>query len=292
MVKGSCLCGTVKWETEAPFNRMRHCHCARCRKAHGAPFATYFSVPKERFHLTVGAAAITRYPSSPEYHRSFCSTCGSVTPSTGNGDTVDVPAGCLDTDPETRPMMHIFAASTPVWDRITDDLPRHDTFEPGNDADVLPDSPAPESGGTLRGSCLCGGAEFEAGAPFRVAYHCHCNRCQKARAAAHTSNGSIAAEGLRYLKGEDLLVHFKVADAAFFTHTFCSVCGSGMVKPGTGERPFVTIPLASLDGDPGIRPTQHIYTNYNAPWFEISGDLPRRDEGPEIQTIDLFQDPA
>ena len=138
--------------------------------------------------------------------------------------------------------------------------------------------------------CLWGGACYEATRPFRFAYHCHCHRCQKARAAAHTSNGSIAEEGLRYLKGEDLLVHYKVPDAQFFTHSFCRVCGSGMVKPSDGDRPFVTIPLASLDGDPDIRPFHHIYTNYHAAWFEIAGRLPQNGEGAEKLTMDYFRD--
>ena len=44
MVKGSCLCGTVTWEMQPPFERMSHCHCSMCRKTHGAPFATFVAV--------------------------------------------------------------------------------------------------------------------------------------------------------------------------------------------------------------------------------------------------------
>jgi len=49
MVTGSCLCGTVRWKMEGPYERMSHCHCSMCRKSHAAPFATYIVVARDRF---------------------------------------------------------------------------------------------------------------------------------------------------------------------------------------------------------------------------------------------------
>lgn len=288
MTRGSCLCGTVRWEIEAPIESMRHCHCTMCRKSHGAPFATYFTVARDRFRLVSGAANITAYQSSESYHRAFCETCGSVVPSTDNGDKVDIPAGCLDDDIGTRPELHIFAASKAPWYDIADGLPCFDTYAPGSGYAAV-DTPPTEASDALRGSCLCGGAVYEISESFRVAYHCHCHRCQKARAAAHTTNGSVAKNSFRYLRGEDLIVHYKVPEAQFFTHSFCRICGSGMVLPDSG-RPFVTIPFASLDGDPGIRPLHHIYANYDATWFEIADNLPQYGEGPDRLPISYFQD--
>lgn len=290
MTRGSCLCGTVRWEADAPFSRMRHCHCTMCRKAHGAPFATYLSVAGHRFRLVSGAGNITGYRSSPQYHRAFCSTCGSVVPSTANGADVDMPAGCLDDDPGIRPEMHIFAGSKAAWDIITDNLPRAEAYESGNATPPAAPRPAqkPDRSGALRGSCLCGGVAYEITAPFRVSYHCHCHRCQKARSAAHTTNGSVARDAFHYVRGEELVVHYGVPDAVTFTHSFCRICGSGVVKPG-GDRPFVTVPLASLDDDPVIRPFNRIYMNNVAPWFTVEDDLPRFGEGPDKRPIAYFQ---
>src|SRR5215472_14062550 len=50
MIKGSCVCGGVKFEIEkvvAP----THCHCSVCRKENGASFATFAHVRRERFKL-------------------------------------------------------------------------------------------------------------------------------------------------------------------------------------------------------------------------------------------------
>jgi hypothetical protein len=288
MTRGSCLCGTVRWEMEPPFERMHHCHCSMCRKAHAAPFATWMIVARDRFRFTAGAANITGYQSSADYHRAFCTTCGSAVPSLENGDMVDVPAGCLDDDPGVRPEMHIFAASKAPWYEIADSLPRHDGYQPGSEWSAV-DGPHHAHGGNPGGSCLCGAVAYEVTEPFRVSYNCHCHRCQKARAAAHTTNASVAIGAFRYIRGEELLVHYKVPEAQFFTQTFCRVCGSGMVPTGS-DRPFVTAPLASFDGDPGIAPSQHIYAIYHAPWFAIADNLPQYEEGPAKRPIEYFKD--
>jgi len=46
------------------------------------------------------------------------------------------------------------------------------------------------------------------------------------------------------------------------------------------ERGIVIVPMGSLDDDPGIRPSEHIWVGSKAPWHEISDELPRFDEGP------------
>jgi hypothetical protein len=39
-LRGSCLCGGVRFENDGPPMRSSHCHCRQCQKAHGAPFRT------------------------------------------------------------------------------------------------------------------------------------------------------------------------------------------------------------------------------------------------------------
>ena len=47
MIRGSCLCGDVAWQVDGPVELMSHCHCSRCRKSHGAAFATALSTCPE-----------------------------------------------------------------------------------------------------------------------------------------------------------------------------------------------------------------------------------------------------
>ncbi|MDP6706675.1 MAG: GFA family protein [Alphaproteobacteria bacterium] len=280
MTRGSCLCGEVRWQLEPPFERMTHCHCSMCRKAHGAPFATYITVAKRGFAWTAGEGGVTGYESSPGFHRAFCGRCGSVVPSTESGDWVYVPAGGLDDDPGIRPTAHIFAPSKAPWHRIADDLPRSETYTGGDTGPVIarPDRGAGKAG-VLGGSCLCGGAVFEVTPPFSVVHNCHCTRCRKARAAAHTTNGFVQAEDLLYLKGVELLVRFKVPEAERFSQTFCRVCGAGMPRADATSG-SIAVPLASLDDDPGQGAEDHIFTAYKAPWYDFADGIPQFPEGP------------
>ena len=80
-IQGSCLCGTVRYEVDGPFTAMLSCHCSMCRKHHGAPFATYATAALAGFRWTNGEHALGHYAASPNYSRSFCTTCGAVAPS-------------------------------------------------------------------------------------------------------------------------------------------------------------------------------------------------------------------
>lgn len=76
MHRGSCLCGAVTYEIEAPLGSATHCHCNQCRKAHGAAFATYANVRREHFRFTQGLESVKTFQSSPGVSRTFCQHCG------------------------------------------------------------------------------------------------------------------------------------------------------------------------------------------------------------------------
>jgi hypothetical protein len=97
-----------------------------CRKQHGAAFATYAPVRRERFRLVSGADAITRFASSSTVTREFCSRCGSSLfwSSSERPDVVSIALGTLDDDPVGRPEAHIFVGSRAPWVTIEDDLPQ------------------------------------------------------------------------------------------------------------------------------------------------------------------------
>jgi hypothetical protein len=276
MLHGSCFCGEVGWEVAGPFERMHHCHCSRCRKAHGAAFATWLLAPRAGFRLLHGREQIASVASST---RQFCARCGSALPEADDGDEwVVIPAGPCDGDPGVRPQAHMFAASKAPWFEIRDALPRFDAFPPGIDLPVLPDRAPLDPPGRPRGSCLCGGVGFVVEGALQRATNCHCGRCRKARAAAHASNLFTSYDGLRFTRGEDRLVLYKLPEARYFAQAFCGDCG-GKLPRLDSERKLAVVPMGALDDDPGIRPSGHIFTASKAPWYEIADDLPRHEEG-------------
>jgi len=86
MLRGSCLCGEVKYEIDGSLRDVRNCHCSMCRKAHGAAFRTTFAA-------------------HPDYY--------------------GLPLGGLDDDPGVKPTNHVYVVDKAPWHDITDGLPRH-----------------------------------------------------------------------------------------------------------------------------------------------------------------------
>ncbi|HZR82161.1 MAG TPA: GFA family protein [Candidatus Binatia bacterium] len=279
MLRGRCLCGAVAFEVTGHVGMVMHCHCSMCRKFHGTPFCTHGVVPKDGLRWVAGRDAIGTYASSPDGGRPFCSRCGSNAPHELT-DVALVPLGNLDGDPRARPIAHIFVGSKAPWFEIADDVAQFDEYPPGLDARAV-EGPArtPTRPGVITGSCLCDAVAYEIEGGFDVVRNCHCARCRRARSAAHATNGFVAPDRFRFVRGEDRLVSYKLPEAERFMQHFCSTCGSVMPRAISG-RPYVVVPMGGIDGDPGIRPNAHIFVGSKAPWYEIADDLPRYEEYP------------
>lgn len=85
------------------------------------------------------------------------------------------------------------------------------------------------------------------------------------------------ADGLRYLRGEELLTSYKVPQAQRFTSVFCRVCGSSLPVLNRASGAWV-IPMGTLDDDPGYRPQAHIFVGSKAQWYDLGNSLPEFDE--------------
>ncbi len=289
----SCLCGNVRWEVSGPLTAegaesgdplalltMSHCHCSRCRKAHGAPFATYLIVPEASFRITAGRDHIVRWRASEKgMARPFCDTCGSVVPDgTPWNGVVGTPAGSFEEDVGLRPMSHIFVASKAPWAEIHDDLPRFDGYpEALGMAPMETRAPLDPDTGSPRGSCLCGAITYQFTAPPIRSRTCHCSRCRRAGSAAFVSYVVAPIDGIHFTRGEDHLRRYKVPDARYFAHAFCDTCGSSMPRKDA-ERGITIVPMGSFDDDPGVRPSSHIFVGSRAAWDVIRDGLPQFEE--------------
>lgn len=280
MIRGTCLCGKIRWSFSDRHVVGSHCHCSMCRKAHGAAFATYYQVDAKDFHWDSELDTLQEYRSSPDIVRSFCSDCGSVVPNNTQGDeTIYLPAGSNDDGPAAR--AHIFTASKAPWHEITDNLPQFAAYMTNDDGKIYPDKElAPRMQGIVRGSCLCDAVQFQVTEPFKIIHNCHCSRCRRARAAAFTTNGFTSIDAVDFIKGESNIKLYKVPEAEFFTHAFCDQCGSGVPRKDPG-RGIAVIPLGALDDDPGSSAADHIYVQDKAHWYDITDDLPAFAQMPE-----------
>lgn len=133
MIKGSCLCGGIKFQiTGEPFS-LSYCHCSRCRKAAGV-FSAVLIGKAEDLSVTEGQDKIAKYIPDADWklERCFCKECGTSLGDMATGDVYVVAASALDDDPKIKPTLHIHTASKPDWYEIADDLQK---FE----GDYVPD---------------------------------------------------------------------------------------------------------------------------------------------------------
>jgi len=127
MLTGSCLCGAIAYEADAPLSRIVHCHCQTCRKTHGAAFSSVTAVSREAFRWTRGSDLLGAFESSPGKFRRFCTRCGShLMAERVAQPVVLLRLGCLDTDATGRQQVHIWRSNGASW------------YDPKVEADELP----------------------------------------------------------------------------------------------------------------------------------------------------------
>ena len=101
MIRGSCLCGAIRYEITGPLSAAIYCHCTQCRKATGSSFATNAAVDAKDFRFVAGEELLSHFESSPGQFRKFCSGCGSPLVKTyaNRPEVVRLRLGTLDDDP-------------------------------------------------------------------------------------------------------------------------------------------------------------------------------------------------
>jgi len=127
-VRGSCLCGDIRYVVEGPELTARNCHCIRCQRARGAAHASNLIVETAYYRWTAGEDSIRRYkvPEARHFTQSFCGRCGACVPTVDQSRGIAIiPMGGLDDAPATRPQEHIWVNAKAIWHDIHDALPQH-----------------------------------------------------------------------------------------------------------------------------------------------------------------------
>jgi len=133
----------------------------------------------------------------------------------------------------------------------------------------------------IRGSCLCGGVQFEfesAVGPFEL---CHCSRCRKSSGSQFMAGITIRAKGFRMVTGRELITKYELPvrdEPPAYARVFCRRCGCVVPEADPPNTESFEIAAGLLDDDPGVRPDRHIMVECKAPWTEFrEGDLPQFD---------------
>ncbi len=134
-IVGGCLCGAVRYKSDADPVVTGVCHCRHCQRQTGTSFSVLVAVPKGslRFEGQALAAFNDVGESGQPVIRRFCPKCGSpifsdvaVTP------TLDwIKAGTLDDVSWLKPQMNIWCETAQPWVSMSEGVPQFPRNPPG-----------------------------------------------------------------------------------------------------------------------------------------------------------------
>lgn len=127
----------------------------------------------------------------------------------------------------------------------------------------------------ITGSCLCGSVRYEIRSVVGDPSHCHCSMCRKVHGAAFGTYARVPLSEFSWRSGEESVVTYHSSPGV--RRTFCRRCGSTLQYVTDTEPDSFALALGTLDDDPGVRPTHHIFVLSKAPWYDITDDLPQHD---------------
>jgi len=132
-IAGSCLCGSVKYLSDAEPEMTAVCHCENCQRQTGTAFSVVVGIPAAS--LTFDGEEnlgefLDRGDSGGAVHRHFCRNCGS--PVLSLVDAVPgvgfIKAGTLEDRSWLRPSTHIWCETAQPWveiDKSAEKIPRN-----------------------------------------------------------------------------------------------------------------------------------------------------------------------
>jgi hypothetical protein len=123
----------------------------------------------------------------------------------------------------------------------------------------------------FNGGCLCGAVRYRAtAAPVRGVI-CHCTMCRKHSGAPPLAFVHFPIGAFTWTRGEPT----RYRSSRYAERGFCSACGSTLTmhEEVLSDRMLVTV--GSLDEPQRVRPDDHVWTQDQLPWFDVSDRLPR-----------------
>ncbi len=132
-ITGSCLCGDISYEISQSVGDIAHCHCIKCRKAHGAAFSSVAKIEDQNFLLRDESQFLKSYQSSPGKTRYFCSCCGSqIYAKRDNTDFIILRLGTLNDESmagsQYQETKHIWLAEKACWYEVHSEIEEEQEF--------------------------------------------------------------------------------------------------------------------------------------------------------------------
>lgn len=270
MLQGGCLCGAVRYRYAGSPKGVTVCHCAMCRRWHGAPGA-YVAGGSSGDCAIEGEEHLRWFRSSEDAERGFCTKCGSrLFWRTTDGTTMEMTAGSVDQPTGLATSAHIWVLDKGDYYAIEDGPPRHVA---GTDSATVVGDPRPQSQAAKaerNAHCLCGKVSFRLRGEIRNVVSCHCRQCQ----VSHGHFPAYTATPWPNIDPapSDDVAWYQSSDIA--RRGFCRHCGSSLFWDPTHGR-YVAVAAGLLDLPTGLTNEKHIFIDDKGDYYRIPEDTPR-----------------
>ena len=122
-LKGSCLCGSIKFKTHGRHRDVHNCHCVQCTKSHGN-YAAYTCI-KEHNIVFFKKKTLKWYKSSKRAKRGFCKKCGaSLFFKVMKSNIIHISAGTFSRPTRLKTTANIFVKNKADYYILDSQLPK------------------------------------------------------------------------------------------------------------------------------------------------------------------------
>ena len=130
MIKGSCACGRIQYQTEGQPLAVNACHCSICQRVSGGPYIGFVDFAASEFQWT---RQPDLWQAGDVAERGYCKACGSTMSMRYflNADRVSVTLGTVIESQPPLPSLqaHIFLKDKAPYFVLADDgVKRYDEF--------------------------------------------------------------------------------------------------------------------------------------------------------------------
>ncbi len=125
---GGCLCGAIRYESDAEPIFQGNCHCRDCQRTSGGAYVPAMLFPENAVRIHGEPKYFESLADSGgRAKRGFCPTCGSQLFASFENvpGALGVRAGTLDEPSRFSPRLDIYVSSAASWDTMNAELPKH-----------------------------------------------------------------------------------------------------------------------------------------------------------------------
>ena len=130
----------------------------------------------------------------------------------------------------------------------------------------------------IKGSCLCGGVQYQINEALGPIIYCHCRRCRKSSGSACVTSTEIHRAKFEVTQGKDLIKKYENPGAV--DRFFCSHCGSQLYSERATTPLTMRLRLGTLDTEITERVSSHIFVGSKAEWHENQDEAIQYQERP------------